>query len=323
MFETVQFSLALLAAYAYAAIVKPLLQMPGKSGAISAIGVAVVVWLCPLIIAPDRMIVRAITMFVCADLSFKMIDYARHARRRGESGLYSAYLRFLVPFPVLLVVFGERERRLPARPPYMREIAIVCLAGGSVALALALTAMISKVRIVRSCFPLDHAAMLVIFVITIESLSRLLWGLERLARYDTTPIVDKAYLATTPGEFWRRWNTRVGAWLQYNVFRPSGGSRAPIRGVFVTFLVSALFHELAFALATSQFTGYQFTFFILQAPAVVVSHRIATFVNRSGPVIKIVARVLTVLWFYFTSMFFFSGVNRIFPFIYASQPWLP
>jgi hypothetical protein len=224
---------------------------------------------------------------------------------------------------VLLVVFSQRERRLPATPPRVREVAIVCLAGALVAAGLAFMAIISKVWIVRSCFPLDHAAMLVIFVITIESLSRLLWGLERLARYDTTPIVDKAYLATTPGEFWRRWNSRVGAWLEYNVFRPSGGNRAPIRGVFVTFLVSALFHEIAFALATSRFTGYQFTFFILQAPAVVVSHRIAPFVNRSGLTVKVVARALSVLWFYFTSMLFFSGVNRIFPFIYASQPWLP
>jgi D-alanyl-lipoteichoic acid acyltransferase DltB (MBOAT superfamily) len=212
---------------------------------------------------------------------------------------------------------------LPAAPPLGREIAIIGVAAALISAGFASLPIVSGLAAVRAFFPLDHAIKLTIFVVTLEALSRLLWGLERIARFDTTPIIDRAYLATTPGEFWRRWNTRVGTWLDRNVFRRSGGRRAPIRGIVLAFSVSALLHEVAFAIATSRFTGCQFAFFMLQAPVVALSHRIAPFVNRGGPAIKTVARVLTVLWFYVTSVLFFEGVNRVFPFLYASQPWLP
>ena len=322
--KIVQLALALVVAYGYALVVRPALQMSGKAGAFFAFVAALIVLACPLLIARDGIVLRAIMAVFCTDLSLKMIDYARqYAHGREASIPYTAYLRFLIPFPVLLVVFGERERRLPAAPPLGREFAIVCLCAILIAAGVALLSIVSGLAAVKSSFPLNHAVMLPIFVVTIEAISRLLWGLERLARFDTTPIIDRAYLATTPGEFWRRWNTRVGAWLERNVFRPSGGRRAPVRGIFLAFFASAVLHEVMFAIATSRFTGCQFAFFILQAPAVILSHRITPFVNRGGPAIKTVARILTVLWFYVTSVLFFEGVNRVFPFIYASQPWLP
>jgi hypothetical protein len=298
--------------------------MSGKAGQVCAVVVALIVLLGPLLIPADKIVLRAVLAVFCTDLSLKMFDYARqYADGRGASVPYTAYLRFLIPFPVLLVVFGERDRQLPAAPPRARAIAIICLCGILIAAGVVLLSIVSGFTAVRSSFPLDHAVMLAIFVITIEAISRLLWGVERLARFDTRPIIDRAYLATTPGGFWRRYNTRVGAWLDRNVFQRSGGRRAPVRGIFLAFFVSALLHEIMFAIATSRFTGCQFAFFILQAPAVVLSHRIAPFVNRGGPAIKTVARILTVLWFYITSVLFFEGVHRIFPFIYANQPWLP
>jgi hypothetical protein len=324
MFELMQFFLAVVAAYAYAIVAAPLLRMPARLGRFTAVCAALLVWLCPLLIAPEKMIFRAIAAFLCGELFFKMIDYSRQYRRRHgkESADYGAYLRFLIPFPTLLVVFGERERRrLP--PPPLREIAIVCLMGCLIAAGFFVLRMAARVPAIRSCFPLDHAVMLIIFVITIASLSRLMWGMERLARFDTRPIIDGAFLATTPGEFWNRYNTRVGEWLHRNVFQPSGGGRAPMRGVFLSFFASAVFHEAAFAIATSRFTGYQFTFFMVQAPAVALSHWLGPSLRQAGPALRIAARYLTVLWFYGTSIFFFEGVDRTFHFFYASRPWLP
>jgi hypothetical protein len=62
---------------------------------------------------------------------------------------------------------------------------------------------------------------------------------------------------------------------------------------------------------------------MLQAPAVLVSPWLKRFADRYGYAGHALARALTIAWFYFTSIFFFRGVERIFPIVYASQPWLP
>jgi D-alanyl-lipoteichoic acid acyltransferase DltB (MBOAT superfamily) len=223
-----------------------------------------------------------------------------------------------------LVVFGEREKLAPERPPLLKELAVVLLLGCLIAGTVTAVFVADRSTALQGSFPLDHAIKLALFVVTIEAFSRMSWGLERLAGYGTTPIIDHCYLATTPGDFWRRYNRRVGQWLYLNVFRPSGGRRAPVRGVFLTFFVSAVFHEVCFAIATSRFTGCQFAFFFLQAPAVAMSNRLQAAVDRAGPGLRAISRGITVAWFYVTSVLFFEGVDRIFPFVYASRPsWLP
>ena len=113
--------------------------------------------------------------------------------------------------------------------------------------------------------------MLLTFVLAIESLSRAVCGLERLAGFDTTPMIRNAYLSRTVSEFWRRYNDRIHDWLYRNVFQAIGGRRAPVRSLLLVFLVSGLFHEVAFAMATSRLTGYQFAFFTIQGPAALAS----------------------------------------------------
>src|SRR5207244_3906433 len=165
----IQFVCAVVAAYAYAILAAPLLRIRGRFGFFVAICVALVVPFCPLLIAPDRVILRAIAEFVAVDLCFKMIDFARHCRRRQRESIpFRSYLRFLLPFPVLLVVFGEREKRSSAAPPLMRELAIVLLTGCLIAGGLAGVSLLDENAAIRASFPLDHAAKLVIFVVTIE-----------------------------------------------------------------------------------------------------------------------------------------------------------
>jgi hypothetical protein len=89
------------------------------------------------------------------------------------------------------------------------------------------------------------------------------------------------------------------------------------------FLVSGLFHELAFAMATSRLTGYQFAFFTIQGPAALASGRLERLARRGGILAKVAAHGATILFVAVTSVLFFDGVGRIFPFIYASQSPLP
>ena len=112
-------------------------------------------------------------------------------------------------------------------------------------------------------------------------------------------------------------------WFDDNVFRPVGGRRTPLRGILIVFLVSGIHHELGFAIATSRIDGCQLAFFLLQTPAVACSRKLQRFARRAGSTGVTIVYGLTVVWLYFTSMFFFQGVNRIFPFFYASDPWLP
>jgi hypothetical protein len=175
------------------------------------------------------------------------------------------------------------------------------------------------VALVRSSFALNHTVMLVTFVLAIESLSRALCGLERLAGFDTALIIRNAYLSRTVSEFWRRYNYRMHDWFYHNVFRATGGRRAPIRAMLLVFLISGLLHESAFTLATSRLTGYQFAFFTVQGLGVLVSGPLERLARRGGIAGKITAHGVTIVFMAITSVLFFDGMSRIFPFIYASQ----
>ena len=227
-----------------------------------------------------------------------------------------------MPFPVFAVVYPDHRRRL-ARPDRPWPHALRILGGlAGVALGVLLAEAKRGVEPFRSSFPLDHAAMLVLFVLAIESLSQVLYGFERLAGYDVSPIIRRAYLSRSVSEFWRRYNGRVHDWLHRNVFLASGGGRHPARGVVLVFLVSGLFHEVMFDVATSKITGYQLAFFLIQAPPA-LALRWSSAWRGGGIAGRVVAHGLTILFLSAASILFFRGVSDIFPFIYASRPPLP
>ena len=272
---------------------------------------------CPLLIPAENMGLRAASACISGDLAFKMVDFFRHRGRDGPA--LGEYVRFLVPFPVFGVVYPDHRRRL-ARPdrgwPHVLRIL-----GGLAGVALALLLSVAKRGLspFRSSFPLDHAAMLVLFVLAIESLSQVLYGLERLAGYDVSPIIRHAYLSRSVSEFWRRYNGRVHDWLHRNVFLPSGGGRRPARGVVLVFLVSGLFHEVMFDVATSKVASDQLAFFLIQAPPALASRWLERLARRRGIAGQVVAHGLTILFLSVSSVLFFRGMSDIFPFIYASR----
>ena len=92
--------------------------------------------------------------------------------------------------------------------------------------------------------------------------------------------------------------------------------------MLLVFLVSGLFHEVAFAVATSRLTGYQLAFFAIQGPAALASGRLERLARR-GVAGKIAAHGATILFVAATSVLFFDGVGKIFPFVYVSRSPLP
>lgn len=319
-----ELSLAVATAYAIALAAWPILHAWGRTAAVFATLSAIAVLLTPLLIPADRIVLRAMAAYLAVELMFKMLDYSRRQRcRDGDVVRLGEYLRFLIPFPTMLVVFGQRERRLPTDRPRTRDVLRVVSAAALFATGFGLVHFVSQFAVVRSCFPLDHAVKLMIFVLTVEALAQLLYGLERLAGFETTPIIRNVLVSRTVAEFWCRYNTRVHGWFEQNVFRPSGGRHAPARAVVLCFFVSAILHELMFAIATSRWDGYQFTFFMLQVPAVLVSRPLNRLASHGGLAGKVVAHGTAIAWMAVTSIFFFHGVDRVFPFFYASESWLP
>jgi hypothetical protein len=315
--------LAVAGAYSSALIAGPWLRPQRWFGYPVVVAAVAVLVACPLLVEAEHVRLRAAAAFVAGDLIFRVIDTFRNRRREPSSIGWGEYCRFLVPFPVLLVVFAERERRLPRNRPWWPELVRIVMGFMGITVAIVALVMLSGSDLLRSSFALDHVTKLVVYVVVIESLARLLVGLERLAGFDTTPIVQNMFMARTVAEFWRRYNRRVHDWFEVNVFRPGGGRHAPVRAVVLVFLVSALFHEVMFDIALSRVDGYQFAFFTLQIPAVLASGRLERLARRGGLVGKVVSHGVAILWMATTSVFFFHGVHQIFPFVYVSEPWLP
>jgi hypothetical protein len=315
--------LAILAAYASALVAGAMARRPGTLAIVAFSTITAAILAAPLLIPADRLMLRAAACFVSTDLMFRLIDFRRELRNQAHLPTFREFCWFLIAFPVLLVVFSDRNRRLEG--PRFAWLDALRVFGGIVGVGagFVLLDVVAAFSVFRGSFLLDHVAKMAIFLLTIESASQGLYGLERLAGFDTTPIVRTAVLSRTVAEFWIRYNTRVHRWLYENTFRPCGGRRAPARGILLVFFVSAVLHELMFGIATSRFDGYQFIFFAIQGPAVLASGYLERLANRGGIAGAVVAHLATIVWMAGTSVFFFHGVNRIFPFLYVSEFPLP
>ena len=71
-------------------------------------------------------------------------------------------------------------------------------------------------------------------------------GTARWLGFDLMKNFDHPYMARGPVEFWRRWHISLSTWFRDYVYVPLGGSRhgtfRTYRNLFVTFLVSGLWH---------------------------------------------------------------------------------
>ena len=71
-------------------------------------------------------------------------------------------------------------------------------------------------------------------------------GSARLLGFDFPPNFRRPYLATSIGDFWRRWHISLSTWLRDYLYVPLGGNRggrlATIRNVMLTMLLGGLWH---------------------------------------------------------------------------------
>jgi D-alanyl-lipoteichoic acid acyltransferase DltB (MBOAT superfamily) len=71
-------------------------------------------------------------------------------------------------------------------------------------------------------------------------------GTAKWFGFDLIRNFEHPYLATSPTEFWRRWNISLSTWFRDYVYIPLGGSKhgpwQQARNVMITFLLSGLWH---------------------------------------------------------------------------------
>src|SRR5438270_4464924 len=105
MEDVVWLLLAIASAYGCAMTV-PLVKFRPKGRVASAAAwcaVALVLG-CPLLIPSHAIKLRAVAAFLSTDLMFRMVEYFRRLRQTRHEPTVGEYYRFLIPFPVLLVV---------------------------------------------------------------------------------------------------------------------------------------------------------------------------------------------------------------------------
>lgn len=274
----------------------------------------------PLFVPFTSVRLRALVAFLSTDVLCKLVDAARRVREyQSPAATFADWLRFLVPFPVLLVTGEERQAARQLTTPL--PVAAVRAGIGLVLFLLCWVVLFTlhPNPVLKSSFALDHVVKMTLFVGTLEVISLLALGLDRLAGFETRPLMNRIWAARTPAEFWLRYNTRIHAWLTRNLFIPIGGFRRPVMGVVVVFFVSALLHEVAFDLALSRVDGSQFLFFLLQIPAVLLSPALERFAKSGGRLTRVMAHIATIAWLVLTAVLFFRGVGQIFPFFYSAE----
>jgi len=78
-------------------------------------------------------------------------------------------------------------------------------------------------------------------------------GLARMMGFKLILNFNNPYLATGLGDFWSRWHISLSTWFRDYVYIPLGGNRAgrfaTYRNLFITFLVSGIWHGAAWTFA--------------------------------------------------------------------------
>jgi len=307
------FPLTVVVQFLIAVLAFPCLRAARRTSVAAAILFGIVLFVSPLLIPADKVVMRALACVTATDLGFKIIDYARTwYQNPNERMSFAEFGRFLIPFPALMVNLRQWRRSHCQPVVNSREIARALFGLTVFGLVCGFRNAIDQILVVRASVIAEHLAKLILFVLAMESLSVGMTGAERMLGFQTTPVMRYAHLSRTVGEFWQRYNTRVHNWFVANIFSPAGGRRAPLSGMWVTFLFSAVHHELAFGIATSVIDGCQFAFFLLQAPAAMLSHWMDHRLTRLGIFGRAISHVATITWFAICSPLFFRGVDRVF-----------
>jgi hypothetical protein len=225
---------------------------------------------------------------------------------------FAEFLPYL--FNVFLLVY--RRRHAVALPSQKENLRALAWAVAKTAVALPFCVWAFRARWEGVPFLFEHTAKTGTIFLVVEPACAAFAALWRLSGRAAREFMDAPMLASTPAEFWRRYNRPVQQFFHENIFLPCGGWRAPLRATFAAFVVSALVHEYVFGIIIGRVQGYQALFFLIQGLAVIATLRLRP---RAG--MKWIARTATLTFNLVVSVLFFASWNQFLPFYSRPLPW--
>lgn len=227
-------------------------------------------------------------------------------------GQWALYI--LLPF--VLVPRAHAAAPRPSRRVVLRRLVLGCL---EVALGVALWRGGLPAAAAEHGFVVEHVTrVLLLYMIAFDGglavlgAALALTGLARL-RFTHHPI-----LASTPADFWRRYNLEAGRWFHHDVFTPEGGRRHPVRTVLQVFLVSGLLHEYLSAVLVGRVQGYQMAFFLSHGLLVVTTAR-----WRPRGLLRVAGIALSFAIVMATTVLFFASIHAAEGRFWTNPPPLP
>lgn len=258
----------------------------------------------PLLLPTDPLGPLIVTAVTCPVMALKLIDLHVAADWwRGRSPwLWIKYL----PLPFVLVL----RKHLDERPRPRAQSARLLVRGLlEVAFGLWLLDRADVWAFTGAMAWLDHTLRaLAFYAIAFDGGFVVVCATLRLLGIHVMDFCRHPIKSSTPADFWRRYNRIGGRFLYENVFLPSGGRTAPLRGTILVFATNGIMHEALSYLFVREVLGYQLAFFALHTVAVVATFRI----RPRGPWLW-VGRFLTFWFVIATGAFFLANLDAIRP----------
>ncbi len=191
---------------------------------------------------------------------------------------------------------------------------------GLVGFVLGIFALRAVFRMEWEAYPFvwEHVVKVTTLLATL-TLGAVAWAATwRLAGGQARDAMGWLIFASTPAEFWRRYNRPAQQFFYEDVFKNVGGWRTPVIAALTTFVASAIIHEYVFCIPVGAIQLYQTVFFLLQGVAVT-----ATAGLKPRGLYAVLGTLCTLVFMYASSVVFFASANEIAPF-YSSNfpPWL-
>ncbi len=302
-----------IAPYLLAFVAFPLLVKPGAARWRAPFGVCLLIVLSPWLVPASQPLLRFLASMSAAIAAVKVIDVWLDARSR-TAPTRCEYLAFLAN-PFVHVRRCLPQERRPSRRQNLSNLALGSL--GS-AIGIALLHKLLALDWHGWPFLLEHCSKVLALMLAITCGLEAAAALWRLGGGTARDYMAKPFTARTPAEFWRRYNRNMHQFFLHDVFKVSGGRRAPLRTTLLVFALSAAMHELVFLAAVGRVQGYQTAFFALQGLAAVATARVRV---KGWVTLPWVAATLA--FNLLSAVFFFASIHAIVPFYSRGLPqWL-
>ena len=218
--------------------------------ALAACGMA-----APLAIDAEHRLLRLLAALWASWMTSKLLDLCCGVRPDERIGVTEFLLYLVNPF---WIARGLR----PPKLPWSDDAKRLAWRGLCAVVLVAASAGAFQIDWTRWPFAVEHAVKAVLFISTVVAVTNTVAVTWRLAGGRGIDAMRRPLAASTPADFWRRWNLPARQFFRAYGFEPFGGLRHPVRALTMTFVASALGHEYIFSIAAGRLQGLQTAFFL-------------------------------------------------------------